>query len=228
MPAIAYVPQNTTLEIELDAYAGYAGLVVANGGLEPNDHSPLFATKYGFKVHITLKDTEKLRARVKRGENGGLRDHGRCSAPFTGVRFRWWCRAQNIVFPRRADGLVVRNDIKRVNDLKGKVVAAAQFTESDFFIRYLAKEAGLNITMLPDLNAKPDPDAINLVFTATGDSAGDIFVKALESGSKAIAGCVTWAPKTTEIPEKSDGNVKARLLVSNKNLLIIDGHSRSQ
>ena len=48
-----------------------------------------------------------------------------------------------IGFSRGADGIVVRSDIKRINQLKGKTIATAQFTEVDFFIRYLAQEAGL-------------------------------------------------------------------------------------
>ncbi len=32
-------------------------------------------------------------------------------------------------------GLVVRKEIRRINDLKGKTLVTAQFTESDFFIQ---------------------------------------------------------------------------------------------
>jgi NitT/TauT family transport system substrate-binding protein len=99
------------------------------------------------------------------------------------------------------------------------VVAAAQFTESDFFIRYLAREASTDVNMLADLNATPRDDAINLVYCTDGLAAGSQFVKALKANSKALAGAVTWAPKTSEIPAESNG--KAKLLVSNKNLLII-------
>ena len=58
-----------------------------------------------------------------------------------------------IGFSRGADGLVVRSDIKRINELKGKLIATAQFTEVDFFIRYLAQEAGLSINVLGSLDA---------------------------------------------------------------------------
>ena len=58
-----------------------------------------------------------------------------------------------IGFSRGADGIIVRNDVRRINALKGKVVVAAQFTETDFFIRYLAQEAGLGIATLGSLDA---------------------------------------------------------------------------
>src|SRR5262245_36723811 len=32
----AYQPKDNILDLELSEYAGYAGLIVANGGLEPN------------------------------------------------------------------------------------------------------------------------------------------------------------------------------------------------
>jgi NitT/TauT family transport system substrate-binding protein len=41
----------------------------------------------------------------------------------------------------------------------------------------------------------------------------------MEKGTNVLAGCVTWAPKTTEVVAKSGG--KARLLVTNVNLLIV-------
>ena len=59
-----------------------------------------------------------------------------------GKQFQVTVPAQ-IGYSRGADGVVVRSDIKRINALKGKILATSQFTEADFFIRYLAQEAGL-------------------------------------------------------------------------------------
>jgi NitT/TauT family transport system substrate-binding protein len=214
-PAIPYVAHDDTIDIELSEYAGYAGLIAANGGLEPSDDS-YFHRKYGFKVHLTLSEEESWNA-LNAGKMAASATTADVLAIY-GRQFEVVVPAQ-IGYSRGADGLVVSRGIRRVNDLKGKTVSAAQFTESDFFIRYLAHEAGLPIKMLPDLNATPDPAAVNLVFCKDGFSAGDLFLKALKADSSALAGCVTWAPKTSEIPSDSDG--KARLLVSNKNLLII-------
>jgi NitT/TauT family transport system substrate-binding protein len=47
-----YVPKDNTLQIDISEYAGYGGLIVANGGLDPNPDS-FFAKEYGFKVKIT-------------------------------------------------------------------------------------------------------------------------------------------------------------------------------
>ena len=58
-----------------------------------------------------------------------------------GRRFQIIVPAQ-IGFSRGADGERVRSDIKRINTLKGRILATSQFTEADFFIRYLAQEGG--------------------------------------------------------------------------------------
>src|SRR5258705_7692577 len=77
-----------------------------------------------------------------------------------------------IGFSRGADGVVVRSELKRINALKGKTLATSQFTEAEFFIRYLAAEAGLSIRALRDLNERPAPDALNLVFCKDAFAAG--------------------------------------------------------
>jgi NitT/TauT family transport system substrate-binding protein len=124
-----------------------------------------------------------------------------------------------IGFSRGADGIVVRSDIKRINQLKGKTIATAQFTEVDFFIRYLAQEAGLPINTLGSLDAAPHPERLNLVYTDDGFSAGDLFLAELKSAKTRLAGCVTWEPKVSEVVDGSGG--QAHVLATNKNLLIV-------
>lgn len=75
------------------------------------------------------------------------------------------------------------------------------------------------IERLDGIDAAPRADAINLVFLEDAFEAGDAFAADLESGGNRLAGCVTWAPKTTEIVEDSGG--RARQLVDNRNLLIV-------
>ncbi len=214
-PPAAYQPKDNTLDIELSEYAGYAGLIVANGGLEPNDNS-IFAKKHGFKVRIKLSEEESWSA-LNSGKMAASATTVDVLAVY-GRQFNVTVPVQ-IGFSRGADGIVVRKDVKRVNDLKGKVLTASQFTESDFFIRYLAQEAGLGVHMLSDLKEKPDPDKINLVYADDAFVACDHFMKELDGGDQRILGCVTWAPRTTEAVEESKG--KATLLTTNKNLLVI-------
>jgi NitT/TauT family transport system substrate-binding protein len=215
-PAGAYqLPADSLVVIEISEYAGYAGLIAANGGLDPNPASLL--TKYcGCKVRLAVSEEESWSAL----------NSGKLAASVTttdvlavyGRQFRVKVPVQ-LGFSRGADGLVVRNDIRKINALKGKVVAAAQFTETDFFIRYLAQEAGIGIATLSSLDATPSPDRLNLVYTDDGFASGDLLLADIDANKNRLAGALTWEPKTSEVVANSKG--QARLLTTNKNLLII-------
>lgn len=210
-----YTPQDNTVVVNLSEYAGYAGLIVANGGLEPNENS-WFTKNGGFKLKITLSEEDSW---------ADLQD-GKFAATATTVDVlsnygrQWQCVVPaQVAWSRGADGIIVRKDIKRVNDLKGKTIATAPFSEAEFFIRYLAQEAGLPVKRLDGPELPRDPEAVNLVFLEDAFTAGDAFLADLRSGARQLDGCVTWAPKTTEIVDASDG--AARQLVDNRNLLVI-------
>ncbi len=213
--AAPYTPKNNIIEIDISAYAGYAGLIAANGGLEPNSES-IFTKQFGVQVKLSLSE----------GENWSKLNNGKFAASATtvdvlavmGRQFQVTVPVQ-IGFSRGADGVVVAERIKKVNDLAGQIVVATQFNEADFFIRYLAQEAGLEVVVLPDLTIAPPKDRIGLVFCEEADIAGDVFLKELSSPKPRIAGYVGWAPKTFDVIEASKG--KARMLVSNKNLLVV-------
>jgi len=214
-PPAAYVAKDNIINIELSEYAGYSGIIVANGGLEPTENS-VFFRKHGFKVRITLSEEESWPSL----------NAGRLAASATTVDvLTAYCRnfavtaPVQIGFSRGADGLVVRKEIRRINDLRGKTLVTAQFTEADFFIRYLTQEAGIEVHLLISPGDTPVADKVNLLFASDAFAAGDLFLKDLAGGGNLLAGCITWAPKTTEVVDASEG--KAQLLTTNKNLLII-------
>src|SRR5262245_55741531 len=157
--ATAYQPKDNVVEVELSEYAGYAGLIAANGGLAPNENS-VFFKKYGFKVSLRLSEEESWPA-LNTGKMAASATTADVLAIY-GKQFQVVVPAQ-IGFSRGADGVVVRSSVKRINDLKGKILATSQFTEADFFIRYLAQEAGLQINMLPDLKTAPEAGKLNLI-----------------------------------------------------------------
>jgi NitT/TauT family transport system substrate-binding protein len=214
-PAAPVQIKDNIVPIEISEYAGYAGLIAANGGLEPNEGS-VFFKNHGFKVRLTVSE----------GENWTALNEGKIAASVTtadvlavyGRQLHAVVPAQ-IGFSRGADGVVVRGDVKRINDLKGKTIATAQFTEVDFLIRYLAQEAGLPIRAHGSLDDRPDPNRVNVVYTEDGFGAGDLFAEDLKSGKNRLAGSVTWEPKVSEVVEGSGG--KAHVLTTNRNLLIV-------
>jgi len=214
-PPAAVQFKDNIVPIEISEYAGYAGLIAANGGLEPTENSYYFKN-HGFKVRLTVKEDEAW-SEFNEGKMAASVTTVDVLAAY-GKQLHAVVPAQ-IGFSRGADGIVVRNDIKRINQLKGKTIATAQFTEVDFFIRYLAQEAGLAISMLGSLDAIPHPNRLNLVYTEDGFGAGDLFLSDLKSGKNRLAGCVTWEPKVSEVVDGSGG--QAHVLTTNRNLLII-------
>ena len=213
--ANAFVPKDNVLRIDISEYAGYGGLIVANGGLEPNADS-FFAKEYGFKVAISMSESETW----------GPLNNGRLAATATtadalavlGRQFDAIVPIQ-LGYSRGADMVVVDRGIASVNALKGKTLAASQFNESEFFIRYLAQEAGVPVSVLRDLDAKPAPGSLGLVFYEDAFVACDAYQHELASGGGRLNGCVGWTPKTDEVIEASKGAAKA--LVSNRNLLVV-------
>ena len=210
-----YVPKDGTIDVEISEYAGYAGLVAANGGLEPSEESVFFKNG-GLKVRLTISEDESW-SELNEGKIGASVTTVDVLAAY-GRQFHAVVPAQ-VGFSRGADGVVVRSEVKRINDLRGKVVATAQFTEVDFLIRFLAQEAGLEIGTLGSLDARPDPTRINLVYTEDGFGAGDLFLDDVRSGANRLAGCVTWEPKVSEVVAASGG--KAHVLTTNRNLLVV-------
>lgn len=211
----AYTPKDGILQIDVSEYAGYGGLIVANGGLEPNPES-FFAKQYGFRVRISKSEEETWSAL----------NNGRLAATATtadalavlGRQFEAVVPVQ-LAYSRGADMVVVDRGITSVNDLAGKVLAASQFNESEFFIRYLAQEAGVPVTVLRDLDARPSSGELGLVFYEDAFIACDAYEHELSGGRGRLNGCVGWTPRTDEVVESSNG--AAKVLVSNRNLLVI-------
>jgi NitT/TauT family transport system substrate-binding protein len=213
--ANTFVPQGNVIRIDISEYAGYGGLIVANGGLEPNPDS-FFAKEYGFQVAISMSEDETW----------GPLNNGQLAATATttdalavlGRQFDAVVPIQ-LAYSRGADMVVVDRSIASVNALAGKILAASQFNESEFFIRYLAQEAGVPVSVLRDVYSKPAPGSLGLVFYEDAFIACDAYQHELAEGGGRLNGCVGWTPRTDEVVEASNGAAKA--LVSNRNLLVI-------
>jgi NitT/TauT family transport system substrate-binding protein len=213
--AAAYTPKDGVLQIDISEYAGYGGLIVANGGLEPNPDS-FFAKEYGFKVKISMSESETW----------SPLNNGRLAATATttdalavlGRQFDAVVPVQ-IGYSRGADMVVVDRGVASINQLAGKVLAASQFNESEFFIRYLAQEAGLPVTVLRDLDSRAASGELGLVFYEDAFVACDAYEHELARSQPRLNGCVGWTPRTDEVVDKSNG--AAKVLTSNRNLLVI-------
>ena len=213
--AAPYQMKDGILDVDLSEYAGYAGLIVANGGLQPNPDS-FFAREYGFQLRITLSEEESW----------SKLNNGKVAASVTtadvlavlGRQFDIVVPAQ-MAFSRGANMIVVDSGVTGVNALRGKVLAGTQFNESEFFLRYLASESGAAVNVLRDLDAAPRADAINLVFYDDATVACEAYAEQLEAQRPRLNGCIGWSPSTDATIDGSGG--RAKMLVSNRNLLVI-------
>jgi NitT/TauT family transport system substrate-binding protein len=212
--AAPFEPKGNVVTIDISEYAAYGGLIVANGGLAPNPDS-FFAKQYGFQVKLTKSEGESW-SDVNNGKLAAAPTTADALAPL-GRQLDGIVPVQ-ISFSRGADMVVVDQGITSVNALAGKVLAGSQFNESEFFIRYLAREAGVPVKVLRDLDARPGPGELGLVFYEDAFVACDGYAHEL-AGRRRLAGCVGWAPKTDEVVAASGG--RAKVLVSNRNLLVI-------
>ena len=210
-----YSGSDTVIDVSISEYAGYAGLIAANHGLEPNADSH-FAKVHGFQVRLKRSEVD-LFSDVNSGKIATLATTVDTLAVL-GRQFNVTVPVQ-ISYSRGADAIIVRNDVPTINALRGQIISSAQFNESDFLIRYLAGEAGISVQVLADLTQHADADKIGIVYCEDAFSAADLFASELKRSQPRLAGCISWAPRVYDVLEASNG--KARLLVSNKNLLMV-------
>jgi len=111
---------------------------------------------------------------------------------------------QQIDWSNGGDGIVVRDAIKSITDLRGKTVVLAQNSPSHYFL--------LNVL----LNGGVQPSEVKMKFTKDAFQAAAAF-----NQNKDIAGVVTWAPDIYNLTKTGMGN---RMLVSTAtaNKLIAD------
>jgi ABC-type nitrate/sulfonate/bicarbonate transport system substrate-binding protein len=111
---------------------------------------------------------------------------------------------QQVDWSNGGDGIVVRENIKNVSELRGKKVVLAQNSPSHYFL--------LNVL----LNGGVQPTEVEMVFTPDAFQAAAAFNR-----DKSIAGVVSWAPDIYNLTKTGMGN---RMLVNTQtaNKLIAD------
>ena len=201
-------PTQKTLRFSYNVWAGWLPVIAANHGTKPNTES-VFSKKYGFKVEMVLMDDPVVaRDAFAAGEVHtlwGTVDMMTLFAPELSRDSRTSPRVvQQIDWSNGGDGIVVRNTIKSVSDLKGKTITLAQNSPSEYYLTSLLLSAGMR------------PSDVKVKFTATAFEAAAAFV-----ADKNVDACVSWAPDIYKIPERVAGT---RILSStaDANKLIAD------
>ncbi|MBM3465251.1 MAG: hypothetical protein FJX76_24420, partial [Armatimonadetes bacterium] len=197
------------VEFPINVWIGWLPIVAANHGFAPNEES-IFYKKYGFKVNLKLiDDPVQARDAFAAGQSHVLWGTLDMIVLFSEELMKDSRTAprvyQQIDWSNGGDGIVVRDTIKSVKDLKGKTIVYAVNSPSQYYINSLLLNAGLNPAT--DVKAK---------YTATAFEAAAAFVS-----DPTIDGCVSWAPDIYNIADKVKGT---RLLSTTQeaNKLIAD------
>ncbi len=199
---------NKVVQFPINVWIGWLPIVAANHGFAPNAES-VFFKDYGFKVNLKLIDDPVVaRDAFAAGESHilwGTLDMIALFAPGLMQDSRTAPRVyQQIDWSNGGDGIVVRGNIRSVQDLKGKVIVYAQNSPSQYFINNLLLAAGIQ------------PSDVIHKYTATAFEAAAAFVS-----DKRIDACVSWAPDIYNIPEKVAGT-RILTTTSEANKLIAD------
>lgn len=204
----AYKPmENNTVRFAINVWAGWAPIIFANGGFKPEK---VWTTPSGqeFRIEIVLiDDPVAMRDAYAAGEV-----HIGWATVDMLPLFLEALQKDSRVMPRvyqqvdwsnGGDGIVVRDNIKTIADLRGKTVVLAQNSPSHFFL--------LNAL----INAGVQPAEVKMRFTADAFQAAAAF-----NADTSIAGCVSWAPDIYNL-EKIPGN-KLIVTTATANKLIAD------
>ena len=191
------------VEFPINVWPGWAPIIMANSGLEPNDQS-VFTKKYGFYVKLSIVDDPvKARDLFASGQSHilwGTLDMIALFAPELVKDSRTVpVVCQQVDFSAGGDGIVARGEIRSINDFrikdgKRKKVVLAQNSPSHYLIMSLLIDAGI------------DPGDIDFKWSADAPSAAKIFVQ--DPSYDAFVG---WSPDIYNVTDKLKGS---RLVVT--------------
>jgi NitT/TauT family transport system substrate-binding protein len=212
LPAVqgisSYKPMtDRTVRFALNVWAGWAPILLANQGLKPGK---VWKTPSGkdFKVELVLIDDPVAMRDAYAAGNVHIGWGTLDMVPLLLDSLKKDSRVmpriyQQVDFSNGGDGIVVRDSIKSVADLRGKTIVLAQNSPSHFF--------ALNAL----INGGVQPAEVNFKFTQDAFQAAAAF-----NADKSLAGAVSWAPDIYNL-SKVKGN---RMLVTTAtaNKLIAD------
>ncbi len=201
------------VQFPINIWPGWAPIIVANSGLEPNDGS-VFFRKYGFYVKLSIVDDPvKARDLFASGHSHvlwGTLDMMALFAPELVKDSRTVpVIAQQVDWSGGGDGIVARGDMRNINDFrmkngKRRKVVLAQNSPSHYLVMSLLIDAGI------------DPAQVDFKWAGDAPAAAKIFVQDLSFDA-----FVGWSPDIYTVTDKVPGT---RLIVTtgSANHLIAD------
>lgn len=204
----SYKPlEDRTVRFAINVWAGWAPIIFANDGFKPGK---IWKTPSGkdFKVELTLIDDPVAMRDAYAAGNAHIGWGTLDMVPLFMEALRKDSRVmpriyQQVDWSNGGDGIVVRENIKSVADLRGKTLVLAQNSPSHFFALNALISGGVQ------------PSEVSFKFTQDAFQAAAAF-----NADKKTAGVVSWAPDIYNLA-KVKGN---RMLVNTgtANKLIAD------
>src|SRR5919197_1497688 len=204
----SYKPMaDRTVRFAINVWAGWGPIIYANNGFKPGKAWKAPGGK-DFKVELVLIDDPVA---MRDAYAAGNLHVGWATLDMVPL-FLEGLRKDSRVMPRiyqqvdwsnGGDGIVVRDTIKTMADLRGKTIVLAQNSPSHFFV--------LNAL----INAGVQPAEVDFKFTQDAFQAAAAF-----NADKRLAACVSWAPDIYNL-EKVKGN-KMLVNTATANKLIAD------
>ncbi len=203
-----------TVRFAINVWAGWAPIIAANGGMKAGKAWKAGLDKDGkagadFQVELVLADVPDLMTEGVATSNFHIGWATADMLPIIAQRLNRDPRTMPRVFQQvdwsnGGDGIIARDSIKSISDLKGKTVALAQNSPSHYFLLSTLLASGIQ------------PKDVKMKFY------GDAFQAAAAFANDAsIAAAVSWAPDIYTIPEKVKGT-KTLLTTGTANKMIAD------
>lgn len=198
-----------TVKFALNVWAGWAPIILQNGGSAPGK---VWTTPGGepFKVELVLIDNPVT---MRDAYASGQVHIGWATLDMVPL-FMEELKKDNRIMPRifqqvdwsnGGDGIVIRRSAAKnpqkptVSDLRGKKVALAQNSPSEYFV--------LNALV----NGGVQPSEVEFVYTEDAFQAAAAF-----NSDKSIAACVTWAPDIYNLSEVPENHLLVSTATANK------------
>jgi len=204
----AYKPmKDRTVRLAINVWAGWAPIILANEGFQPGK---VWKDANGkpFKLELVLIDDPVAMRDAFAAGNVHLGWSTVDMLPLLVEGLQKDSRVmprifQQVDWSNGGDGIVVRDTVKTIGDLRGKTLVLAQNSPSHFFALNALVSAGVQ------------PAEVQFKFVGDAFQAAAAF-----NADRSIAGCVSWAPDIYNL-EKVKGN-KLIVTTATANKLIAD------
>jgi len=200
----SYKPMpDRTLRFAINVWAGWAPIILANHGFKPGKAWKAPGGK-DFKVELTLIDDPVAMRDAYAAGNVHIGWATLDMVPLFMESLRKDSRVmprvyQQIDWSNGGDGIVVRERIKTVSDLRGKTLVLAQNSPSHYFALNALIAAGVQ------------PAEVSFKFTQDAFQAAAAF-----NADKSIAGCVSWAPDIYNLARVKGNRMLVNTATANK------------